>query len=308
MCPALFTHLARIGCALVLLTGAKAGAQALRIIIPPIETSARGHAQFFPQALELALRKTESSHGAFAIDYYPRHVSVQRSVEELRAGKAINLIWTASNPAREEQLLPVRISLLRELNNYRVLLIREQDQAVFDQVRTADDLRKLRAGMGAQWVDSDIMRSNGYQVTTSLHYNALFEMLVLKRFDYFPRGLYEVWNEESIHREAGLRIEKSLMLYYPAPFYFFVNRKDKALAQRIELGLKIAQDDGSYERLMRSFPGIKRGLEEQKKGGRRLFVLDGPASQYAASKPDEGAQSPERAALARGLRWAPLKP
>ena len=123
-----------------------------------------------------------------------------------------------------------------------------------------------------------IMRGNGFAVTTSLHYNALFQMLAMDRFDYFPRGLHEVWNEAQVHRDAGLRIEKKLMLYYPAPFYFFVNKNDTALAARIARGLTIAQEDGSFDRLLFSFPGFRRGLEEQKAGNRRLFLLHAPPS------------------------------
>ncbi|PWF48254.1 hypothetical protein C7C56_012785 [Massilia glaciei] len=133
--------------------------------------------------------------------------------------------------------------------------------------------------MGTQWSDAAIMRSNGYTVTTSLHYDALFPMLALNRFDYFPRGLYEVWNEAEVHRDEGLRIEKNIMLYYPAPFYFFVNKKDVALAERIERGLKMAQEDGSFDRLLLSFPWFVRGMQEQKNSKRKLFVLDGPAAQ-----------------------------
>ncbi|MES3026058.1 MAG: hypothetical protein V4857_31135 [Pseudomonadota bacterium] len=272
-----YNHGTRTVAALLVLFSANSRAEPLRLVVPAIQASAWTHAQYFPHVLDLAMRKTESTHGPFSIEPYPRRLSTERTVEELRSGKAINVIWTATNPKREQILLPVRISLLRELNNYRLLLIRANDQARFDRVESADDLRKLKAGLGLQWSDAEIMRANGYSVTTSLHYDALFKMLEMKRFDYFPRGLYEVWHEAEVHQPAGLRIEKNLMLYYPAPFYFFVNKKEVALAERIELGLKMAQEDGSFDRLLLSFPGFKRGMQEQKNSKRKLFVLEGPA-------------------------------
>ena len=261
-------------CALLCLSCAPALAATLKVVVPPTDPTAKAHADFFPKLLDLALRRTVPAYGPFTITAYQWPVSTERSAEELRAGRAINVIWTATSPARERALLPVRISLLRELNNYRIFLIRKDDQSRFDQVRSADDLRKLHAGLGAHWADSAIMRSNGFAVTTALHYKALFPMLALGRFDYFPRGLYEVWDEEQSHRGEGFSIEKKLMLYYPAPFYFFVNKKEHALAERIETGLKMAQEDGSFERLLLSFPGFKRGLEEQRKHHRKLFVLN----------------------------------
>ena len=86
--------------------------------------------------------------------------------------------------------------------------------------------------------------------------------------------MYEVFNEEKLHRDKGLAIEKHLMLYYEAPFYFFVNPQNKALADRLERGLKLAQADGSFDQLLLSIPGFRRAMEEQGNGQRRLLRLD----------------------------------
>lgn len=170
--------------------------------------------------------------------------------------------------------MPIKISLIRELNNYRVLLIRAEDQPKFDQVRDINDLRKFTAGLGSQWPDADVMRNNDLTVIGSPAYLPLFKMLASKRFDYFPRGLYEVWNEAKIHADLGIVIEKNIMLYYDAPFYFFVNKNNPQLANRIERGLKIAIADGSFEELFTSIPSFKLALEEQKNSQRRLLVLE----------------------------------
>lgn len=249
-------------------------AEPLKLVIPPIDPNARVQVDYFYKLLQLVLQTTEAEDGAFTIAFYPGPISVERSVEELRQGKSINLIWLATNRKREQDLLPVRVSLIRELNNYRVFLIRSVDQAIFDKIQTADDLRKLSAGLGTQWPDAEIMRSHGFPVTTSISYNSLFPMLAARRFDYFPRGLYEVWNEETMHKPLGLSIEKNLMIYYDAPFYFFVNRQNAALAARLERGLKRAQADGSFDQLLLSIPGFKRGLQEQSNSQRKLFALD----------------------------------
>lgn len=262
------------GIFLLLACGVCKSAPPLKIVIPPIEPSARLQVDYFYRLLELVLLKTEPSDGPFNITFYPAKVSLERSVEELRNGRDINLIWTATNPKREHEMLPVRVSLLRDLNSYRLLLIRKEDQARFDQVKTHDDLRKLAAGLGSQWPDADIMRRNGYRVVGSVDYDSLFLMLGAKRFDFFPRGLYEVFNEEKLHRDKGLAIEKRLMLYYEAPFYFFVNPQNTALADRLERGLKLAQADGSFDQLLLSIPGFRRAVEEQGNGQRRLLRLN----------------------------------
>src|SRR5690606_10365438 len=92
-------------------------------------------------------------------------------------------------------------------------------------------------------------------------------------FDYFSRGLYEVWEELRIHSDKGLVIEDRLMLHYHSPIYFFVNRKDKKLADRIHRGLQIAMADGSFDELFFSIPGFKQGYEEMMNPDRRILDL-----------------------------------
>jgi hypothetical protein len=98
-------------------------------------------------------------------------------------------------------------------------------------------------------------------------------MLIGKRFDYFPRGLDEVWSEEKLFSNKGIIIEQHLMLKYSTSKYFFVNKRNVALADRIERGLKIAIADGSFDALFNSIPGYKRGYEEIANKKRLIFTL-----------------------------------
>jgi ABC-type amino acid transport substrate-binding protein len=248
-------------------------ADSLKVVIPPFEKAAESHIGYFYDVLKLALKKTEASDGPFEISFASETSSVNRSLADLKNDVNINVMWTTIDKRREQELLPVRISLLHELNNYRIFLIRDGDQARFDQVKSVNDLRKLTAGLGSQWPDADVMRNDDFNVVTSPTYSSLFKMLVAKRFDYFPRGLYEVWDEAARYKDQGLVVEKKLMLYYQAPFYFFVNKKNTALADRIERGLNIALADGSFDELFLSVPSYKRGMEEQKNSQRILFPL-----------------------------------
>jgi len=77
-----------------------------------------------------------------------------------------------------------------------------------------------------------------------------------------------------MNADKGLVIEQSLMLYYPAPIYFFVNSVDTELADRIARGLTIAINDGSFNELFLSTPGFKKGYEEIAGKRRRIFELE----------------------------------
>ena len=252
-------------------------ADPLKVVMPPFEKTIEIHLVYFYKVLELALHKTEVTDGPFELSTSSEFTSVDRCFADLKSGKNINVMWTVTNQKRESEFLPIRVSLLRELNNFRIFLIRNGDQARFDNINTIDDLRKFSAGLGSQWPDTDVMRFNELNVITSPSYLPLFKMLTAKRFDYFPRGLYEIWNEENVHKDEGIIIEKNIMLYYPAPFYFFVNKDNAALASRIERGLKLAIADGSFDELLLSIPGFKRAHEEQKNAHRKLFILEAPS-------------------------------
>lgn len=246
----------------------------LRVTVPQLLPSSQAHASYFPQLLQLALEKTRASDGPFEIHHYEQPMSGPRQLSELKNNGAINLIWDGSNAQREAELLPVRISLLRDLNDYRVFLIRKDDQPRFLTVRTLADLRQFTAGAGESWPSTAVLRANGLPVVTSIHYEQLFVMLGARRFDYMPRGVSEAWYEETQHE--GLAIEKTLFLHYRVPFYFFTSRENAALAARVERGLHKAQADGSFDRLFRSIPSFRRSMAEIQSGKRRVLQLQLP--------------------------------
>lgn len=245
----------------------------LNVVIPPLEPDATPQYTYFYKLLELALSKTVSE-GPYKIIYASATFTTERYLAELNNNSTISVLWTMGDKKREQNLLPIRFSLLRDLNSFRVLLIRKEDKEKFEKIKTLDELRRLKAGLGAQWPDTDIMRRNNFNVVTSMQYNSLFKMLAARRFDFFSRGLYEIKNEAEAHKDKGLIVDQHLMLFYNAPFYYFVNKNDKALADRIERGLKTSQADGSLDELFFSIPGFREGYDEQFNSKRLLFTLD----------------------------------
>lgn len=245
----------------------------LQVVLPSVSASARDHAAYFPRLLALALDKTVASDGPYQLSHYGHELTSLRRNIELKNNGVINVMWDGSNRQREADLLAVRISLLKDLNDYRVFLIRSDDAPRFAAVRTLDDLRKLKAGAGTNWPSADVLRFNGLPVETSGGYEYLFPMLRVKRFDYMPRGVQEAWAELELHKGEGLEVERTIFLHYRVPFYFFVSRRQPELAARIERGLKLALKDGSFDRLFNSIPAFQRGMDEITARKRRVFEL-----------------------------------
>ncbi len=230
---------------------------------------------YFVQVLGLALQKTEATDGPFRLVESTVAVAGDRSLEGVAAG-ILDVDWRLTSREREEQFLPVRVPLLKGLSGYRALLIREGDQGRFDAVRTLEDLGKFKAGQGTGWVDADILRANDLPVVEVEGYDTLFFLLAQGRFDYFPRNVSEIVEEAQAHRGRGLVVERGLLLHYPVAEYFFVSRKNPALADRLARGLSLALRDGSFDELFRGFPPHKLVLEKLGEHGRRTLELRNP--------------------------------
>ena len=120
------------------------------------------------------------------------------------------------------------------------------------------------------------MQALDFNVVTGSCYEGLFHMLINDRFDYFPRGVNEIFQEHTIRQKSlpQMVIEPTKALYLPLPTYVFVSPKHPELAQRIETGLRAIIQDGSFNRLFRKFhqDNIRKANLDQ----REIFTLDNP--------------------------------
>mgnify|MGYP005987313013 CR=1 FL=1 len=231
---------------------------------------------YFIDLLELALVKSQNSEGDFQLIQSNLEMNQSRALKNLEFKQNIDVVWTMTSIAREERLTPIRIPLLKGLLGYRIFIIKKEMQKIFSEVDSVADLQKLAAGQGASWPDTQILKANGFNVVEASEYRVLFNMLERERFDYFPRGVNEPWSEIRAHREKGLVIESNLIIQYPAPIYFFVNKDNLELAERIERGLRIAIKDGSFEDFFRNHPANREIFNLANIHNRRLFKLENP--------------------------------
>ncbi len=259
-------------------------AKVTQVRVPPFDAPRDGRPGYFFEVLDLALSKTAQTHGPYRVTVVPEVMSLERALTQLRSGRTLDVVFTAPNPGLTDDLRAVPISLIKELNNYRVLLIRDGEQARFDGIRTVAQLKQLTAGLGLQWVDTKILEHNGFTVEGSARHENLFRMLAAKRFDFFPRGLYEFQSDFERYRHLGLAIENKLFLYYEAPFFFFVGPGNPKLADRLEQGLRAAIADGSFDRLLMSYPEFKAAMALQQSAQRRVLRLE-PLPRECAGRP-----------------------
>jgi len=227
---------------------------------------------YFSKLLELALAKTVSTHGPYQIKLVPVMPITNRLLREIELGR-VDITWMPYNRNAPAQLMPVKIRLLKNLSDHRVFLIRADDQARFSQVQSIEDLRRLRGGIGSHWPDRTVMEENGLPLVLSLSYFNLFKMLASNRFDYYSRGIHQVLPEVSAYADKGLALERELILRYENPVYFYVNKSNTLLAERLSAGLKIAMDDGSFDALFHQFENFTWAESVLTQANRRVIPL-----------------------------------
>ena len=223
------------------------------------------------------LNKTTATHGPFKMQP-AKGMNVGRAIEFLKTGDvdAVNVIWTTSSKERESSLLPIRIPIRKGLLGYRIFLIKKEDQDKFTHIQTVEQLKQLKVGQGHIWNDVKVFKENDFSIVTGPNYEGLFRMLLKGRFDYFSRGINEAPSEYESRKDMypNLAIEESILLYYPWPKYFFTSLKTPKLAQRIEQGLKMMIEDGSFEALFLKYH--KEDIDRVNLKDRKLFRISNP--------------------------------
>ena len=234
--------------------------------------------RFHWTVLGAALERTRATYGDYKLVELPP-VPGRRQRYELQQDHPVITVAAFNGTAEQtHNILPVRIPVDRGLLGYRVLLIREADQARFDAIRSAADLKTVRFGLMPWWNDVEIMRAAGAPVVEGENYDGLFRMLTAGRFDAFSRGISEVSEDLARAQQLaqGLAIEKHLLLHYPLPVYFWFtsDAEGRRRAERVRAGLAAMVADGSLAALFKAHYGAE--MERLGIAGRRVIELTNP--------------------------------
>ncbi|WP_293750721.1 transporter substrate-binding domain-containing protein [uncultured Paraglaciecola sp.] len=201
---------------------------------------------YFNQLIKLALEHSAKEYQLISMPVPT--IPEERSMKLIQEGH-YNIHWMSTTANREKLLLPIYIPLDKGLIGWRLMLVHKDNKNIFSQVTSIQDFGKLTAGLGHHWADTSIFNENELSVFTATSTQSLKKMLNLKRIDYFPRSIMEIWQEHSTSDSPLLAIDSHITLTYPAAIYFFVSRDNPALHDRIKVGLELAIADGSFEKL-----------------------------------------------------------
>ena len=231
---------------------------------------------YYTSLLRLALSKTESEYGKAKLTFTKERLVQSRIMKELAGNGGIDVFWTVTSKEREATAIPVRVPLLNGIMGLRVPLVLKENLSNFTVPTQGKSLTEMVAGQGHDWPDYEILHSNGFLVLGTSTYDLLVELLKKERIDYFPRALNEAVVEQKALKNKGIVIEPNYVLYYPSYIFFFVSKAKPELASRIEKGLKIAVEDGSFLKLFKSYVDTEHLNNELDLANRTMLRLQNP--------------------------------
>ena len=231
------------------------------------------------ELLQVALNKTENKYGKAKL------VPVKKVMNELRIFKKlingtddIDVMVRPTSIEDEKLLEPVRIPLDKGLLGYRIFLIHKKNKKLFSNITSVKQLKELLLGQGRDWNDVAIYKYNNFNIITASLYESLFEMLIKNRFDYFPRGVLEIYleYEDRKNKMPDLFIEESIVLYYPFVRYFWFsnNEKGKILHRRVTEGLELMIKDSTFDKIFNKYN--KEEIERFNIDKRKFFKINNP--------------------------------
>jgi len=228
---------------------------------------------YFVDLLILALEASKARYGDYRLQPVNIEMAQARTSVMLQREEYIDLTWRMTSQTLEDKLQAIYFPILKGLMGYRIFIIDKNKQYLFNKNTSLSELKKIDLGQGHNWADSDILQANSFNVVEGGDV-ALINMLKKGRFSYFPRALHEPWLE--IANESKLTVEKYLLLQYPAPTFFFVNKKNTRLQQRLSFGLAELLESGKFEHFFLNHKITSGILTKANVKNRTLFPLHNP--------------------------------
>ncbi|EWH08633.1 penicillin-binding protein 1A [Catenovulum agarivorans DS-2] len=190
--------------------------------------------------------------------------------------KRLSLKWGSAGGHYVEHLQEVAQPIFRGLGGYRILVIRQGEEARFKNVNSLEDLTSFTVGQGAFWGDTRVLENAGLKVEKSTQARKLWKMLHAKRFDYIALAVHEPWKELAVRPDLQMAVEPNILLVYPSALYFYVHKNNQALYELLDSGMKKALADGSYYQKLVNSQMIKDTIKYANIAKRKVIELDNP--------------------------------
>lgn len=199
---------------------------------------------YFVRLLKMALDRSDEEYELIPVKF--SEYSEKRSMLLIQSNQ-YDVHWLNTTAEWERELLPVRVPLYKGAIGWRVFFIRPEMQSVFSRIESVEDLKPYIFVQGHDWADVSILLEAGFAVELTSNWEGLYKMVSLDRAQAFPRSIVEIVSEHQEDFAKDLAIEETLILKYPAAYYYFVAKGNQRLKNALERGLKRSMQDGSFD-------------------------------------------------------------
>jgi len=219
----------------------------IRIAAPMSATDKRG--LYKNEILKLALDASTSRYGEYTLSINGPVVSRARAKKLLIDGDIINLHISTGIEFFEFSSITVRANLRKGLSSFQMLLVPFIKKDTFKDVNTLDKLKQFKAGVMPNSNLGIQLKVAGFAVEESHDFDGLFQMLAGQRYDFTARGANEIYKEIASGLPAfdSLMVVPDVAIYTPMSTYIFVSRNYPRIAERINYGLRVIRNNGTFD-------------------------------------------------------------
>jgi hypothetical protein len=236
------------------------------------DNKAEHHIEVVRRALEV----TESEYGPFELQVVNLTMSAGRLLKASIKGKIFNTTVMPASEIWDKSSIPIKVPVRLGLLSYRVLIVNKNDLPKFAKVNTLQDLNHFTSGVITDWVTTEVFEYNKINMVKTGHFEGMFLMLNKHRFDYIPRGIYEVY-DELLERQSVLTdivVEPTLALHIPTSTYVYVSPSETRLAERLRAGLQTLLTEGELKTILYKY--YANDIERAKLSERKIIEIENP--------------------------------
>lgn len=201
-----------------------------------------------------------------------------RIISELKQGNLINIHWMGTSAQLEKDFNVLRFPIYRGLLGHRIFIINKNDQKLFNNIQTLEDLQKFKGAQGIGWSDIAILETSGLEQHAAKYEN-IFNMINKGgRVSYFSRGLNEAFGEVESRENIlpNLKVEDNIVLVYPFSMFLFINKSNEKLYTILKSGFEKAYEDGSFLEFFYSHPKIVESIKKSNLDKRLRIEIPNP--------------------------------
>ena len=233
---------------------------------------------YYDDLVKLALEKTKPEFGNYKMIAVPAELNTLRALSDVANNLYGNMVIELSYEAELTQsgnLTFINIPLDGGIVGYRICFVSPAKKEAVANVKNLQELQKFTIAQGVGWADTQILQANGFNVIEIPVYTNIFKMITSNRVDLFCRGINQIKSEmEYFKNLKGLDFDRSFVLVYDLPRFFYIHKGNVVAKNRIQKGLEIAFNDGSFRALWEKYN--RESIEYAGLANRKIYYLKNP--------------------------------